>query len=152
MAQVCLEAQQATQGSLMFQAIRSVQNNVLTEESIASSSVNSAFELSTRCIIVLTNSGRTARLIAKYRPPCPVFCVTKNASTARQLSITRGCFSFVWDQHKAGDDQDREKRVEKCVVELKKSKFLAAGHRVILVHADAATVGFANQTRVMVIR
>eukprot|EP01065_Artemidia_motanka_P043209 TRINITY_DN5954_c0_g3_i1.p1 TRINITY_DN5954_c0_g3~~TRINITY_DN5954_c0_g3_i1.p1 ORF type:complete len:529 (+),score=204.70 TRINITY_DN5954_c0_g3_i1:74-1588(+) len=152
MGRVCMEAQSATQGSLMFMAIRSVQKEVLTEESIAASSVNTAFELSTRCIIVLTNSGRTARLIAKYRPPCPIFCVTKNPSTARQLAITRHCFSFVWDQAVHGEDPDRERRVAHVVDMLRKDGFLSLGDRVVLVHADAATIGFANQTRVMEIK
>lgn len=137
---------------MMFQAIRSVQRDVLTEESIAASSVNSAFELGARCIIVLTNSGRTARLIAKYRPPCPIFCVTKSDQTARQLSITRHCFSYVWDEKTMGEDGDREKRVEYVVGKLRESSFLSTGHRAILVHADAATIGFANQTRVMEIK
>eukprot|EP01062_Namystynia_karyoxenos_P014146 TRINITY_DN15098_c0_g1_i1.p1 TRINITY_DN15098_c0_g1~~TRINITY_DN15098_c0_g1_i1.p1 ORF type:complete len:505 (+),score=203.50 TRINITY_DN15098_c0_g1_i1:87-1601(+) len=150
MARVCLEAQSATQGALMFMAIRSMQKEVVTEESIASSSVNAAFELGVRCIIVLTNSGRTARLIAKYRPPCPIFCVTKNARTARQLAIVRHCFSFVWEQ--AEEDPDREKRVEHVVAQLREESFLRPGDRCVLVHADAATIGFANQTRIMEIR
>eukprot|EP00662_Eupelagonemidae_sp_cell21_P053766 gene53766-30800_t len=97
MGRVCREAQFATQGSLMFQAIRS---------------------LSTRCII---------------------------------LAITRHCFSWVWNA-KTGQDLDREQRVEMVVTKLKEQGFLQAGHRAILVHADAATVGFANQTRVMEIQ
>lgn len=152
MGQICAEAQQATMGTIHFMAIRSAQATIVTEESIAASTVNTAFELNARCIIALTNSGKTARHIAKFRPPCPIFCVTKNAQTARQLSITRACYSFVWDEEKHGEDTDREKRVGFVIDALKKENFLKAGHRVILVHADAATIGFANQTRVIEVR
>eukprot|EP01059_Diplonema_ambulator_P017027 TRINITY_DN29022_c0_g1_i1.p1 TRINITY_DN29022_c0_g1~~TRINITY_DN29022_c0_g1_i1.p1 ORF type:complete len:520 (+),score=177.39 TRINITY_DN29022_c0_g1_i1:54-1562(+) len=146
MCDICKEAQNATQESLMFTSIRQLQTKIEIEESIAASSVNSAFELQSRCIIVLTNSGKTARLIAKYRPPCPIFCVTKNSETARQLSITRACHSIVYDGE---DDPDRVKRVDAAIEELKAKGFLKTGHKVILVHADAGTTGFANQTRVI---
>eukprot|EP00756_Hemistasia_phaeocysticola_P027416 Hpha_TRINITY_DN16117_c2_g5::TRINITY_DN16117_c2_g5_i3::g.6871::m.6871/K00873/PK, pyk; pyruvate kinase len=152
MAQICAEAQLATQQSIHFMAIRSAQREIVTEESIAASTVNTAFELDTRCIIALTNSGKTANLIAKFRPPCPIFCVTKNPRTARQLALTRACFSFVWHEDKYGHDPDREKRVAFVVDALKKEGFVKAGQRVILVHADAATTGYANQTRVIEIR
>ncbi|KAJ9460324.1 Pyruvate kinase [Diplonema papillatum] len=148
MANICLEAQYATQSSLMFTSIRNLQQNVEIEESIAASSVNSAFELQGRCIIVLTNSGKTARLISKYHPPCPIFAVTKNPTTARQLSITRACTSFLSSY---SDESERNQRVEACINHLKSTKFLQPGHKVILVHADAVTSGFANQTRVIVI-
>ena len=35
-------------------------------------------------------SGRTADLIGKYRPPCPVLLVTSNVSVARTLQLRRG--------------------------------------------------------------
>ena len=44
-------------------------------ESLASSSVRSAQKVKAKAIIVLAKSGNTSRLIAKYRPDCPVFCV-----------------------------------------------------------------------------
>eukprot|EP00755_Sulcionema_specki_P006582 Sspe_Gene.35853::Locus_17358_Transcript_1_1_Confidence_1.000_Length_1488::g.35853::m.35853 len=107
----------------MFLSIRGLQKNIETEESIAANAVNSSFELRTRCIIVLTNSGRTARLIAKYRPSCPIFAVTKTARTARQLSITRACHSFFWTD----EDPTREKRVAHAIERLKKEEFLKPG-------------------------
>eukprot|EP01060_Flectonema_neradi_P028687 TRINITY_DN385_c0_g1_i1.p1 TRINITY_DN385_c0_g1~~TRINITY_DN385_c0_g1_i1.p1 ORF type:complete len:502 (+),score=117.92 TRINITY_DN385_c0_g1_i1:101-1606(+) len=146
MTNICDEAALATQGALMFNSIRSMQSNVSIEESIAASSVKTAFELNCRCIIVLTNSGKTARLIAKYRPPCPIICVTKTPSTARQLAITRATYTVLYEEE---EDPTREKRINFALETLKADKFLSSGHKVILVHADASTTGFANQTRVI---
>merc|ERR1719162_1278693 len=116
MAKICLEAQQATHESVMFSTIRAQQSKISIEESIAASSVNSAFELEAKAIIVLTNSGKTARFIAKYHPPCPIFTVSKNATTARRLSIVRHCHGFVFD----GEGDDRELRVQFAVDRLRR--------------------------------
>ncbi len=46
-------------------------------------------------IIVLTESGNTARLIAKYRPIAPVLAVTSCDQVARQCQILRGIYPFI---------------------------------------------------------
>merc|ERR1712060_1010409 len=43
-------------------------------------------------LVVMTESGRTAKLIAKYRPACPILVLTPSQETARQIAgLTRGC-------------------------------------------------------------
>ena len=54
-------------------------------ESIASSAVKTARDLSAKAIIVVTDSGRTACCVAKYRPNIPILAVTASAATARQV-------------------------------------------------------------------
>ena len=48
-------------------------------------------------IIVLTESGQTARSMSKYRPIAPVLAVTASAQAARQLLICRGIFPLLVD-------------------------------------------------------
>jgi len=48
--------------------------------------VKTARELGCALIIVLTESGNTARLVAKYFPTVPVISLTDNPSIARQMS------------------------------------------------------------------
>lgn len=40
-------------------------------------------------------SGRTARLLAKYRPHCPILCATSDAAVARQLQMYRGLHAVL---------------------------------------------------------
>ena len=53
-------------------------------ESLASSAVKTARELACPLIVVLTETGLSARLVAKYRTPVPVLVVTAEAAVARQ--------------------------------------------------------------------
>jgi pyruvate kinase len=42
-------------------------------------------------IIVCSETGNSARLVAKYRPGCPVLCITASESVARQVNgLNRG--------------------------------------------------------------
>jgi hypothetical protein len=50
-------------------------------------------DLTEGCLaVVLTENGSAARLVAKYRPPCPVVVVSPNATTLRSLSATFGLY------------------------------------------------------------
>ena len=46
-------------------------------EVIADSVVEASFKCNASCIIVLTRSGSSAQLIAKYRPRCPIYAITR---------------------------------------------------------------------------
>jgi pyruvate kinase len=48
-------------------------------------------------IIVITESGRAADLITKYRPPCPVFVATSNASVAHHTNTRFGQIPCLLD-------------------------------------------------------
>ncbi len=54
------------------------------------SAVQSAYNCRAKAIVALTNTGRTAREAAKYRPTCPILAVTRDAQVARQLQLHRG--------------------------------------------------------------
>lgn len=40
----------------------------------------------------MTEDGSAARLVAKYRPPCPVIVVSPNARALRSLAVTFGLY------------------------------------------------------------
>lgn len=46
-------------------------------------------------IVVFTASGASARLVAKYRPPVPIYAFTHSESVARQMSIIYGVIPML---------------------------------------------------------
>jgi len=46
-------------------------------------------------IVVFTASGASARLVAKFRPPAPIYAFTHSAAVARQLSVIYGVFPII---------------------------------------------------------
>jgi pyruvate kinase len=150
MAKICCEAQAAARDSVFFWSIKEMQKVPMgAEESICSSAVNSVLELEAKALIVLSNTGRSARLLAKYRPSCPIYCASEFTEVCRALCITRAVFPVFYDTQVNGADPDREKRVKLAIDEAKKDGNLKTGDLVVIVHADFKTKGFANQTRVV---
>jgi len=98
MVSICREAEQVVDYTQTFAALRAYAKRLGTEdinEAIASSAVKTAFDLKASLVLCLTESGRTARLICKYKPTCPVLCATADERTARQCLILRGCYPMV---------------------------------------------------------
>ena len=57
---------------------------------MAIAAVEAAFKSQAAAIITLTTTGLTARLMAKYRPRCPIIAVTRQEQVARQCHLWRG--------------------------------------------------------------
>jgi len=61
-------------------------------DAISQSVTQTAMQLQTSAIIAPTESGYTARMIAKYRPQVPIIAVTFSECTNRQLALVWGVY------------------------------------------------------------
>ncbi|MDQ2775926.1 MAG: pyruvate kinase [Acidobacteriota bacterium] len=64
-------------------------------EIIADAAYHSARSAKVVALAVGTSSGASARLLARYRPPVPIYAFTSDEHAARQLSIIYGVQSIV---------------------------------------------------------
>ncbi len=134
LADLALEAERMLPRKQLFQSMIALQPRPFpTEESIASSAVNTAMELGCKAIITLTTSGSSARLISKYFPPCPIVAVAKKWSTYNVLHMVRGVFPF---HYPAAEEDDRIARLDKACNFVKAIGLAKPGDFVILVHAE----------------
>jgi alpha-glucan phosphorylase-like protein len=62
----------------------------MTPSSISRAACRMAEDLHAAAIVAGTSSGSTARLVARFRPPCPVVGLTPNTQTQRQLTLSWG--------------------------------------------------------------
>lgn len=60
------------------------------EHAVAAATVDAAKQIGAPAIVVITRSGFSARLVSSYRPAMPVFAVTTEPSTYRQLAAVWG--------------------------------------------------------------
>lgn len=115
MAKTQMEAEAAIWHKNLFRDLVSLQPSPIdATHSCAISAVEGANKTIASAIICLTTSGRSAHLISKYRPRCPIIAVTRFEQTARQCHLFRGilplCFpgemdgiltqkNFRWDKN-----------------------------------------------------
>lgn len=89
MHETCLLAEVTIPHFQIFDELRNLAPRPTeTSESIAMAAVSASLELNAGAIVVLTTSGKTARLLSKYRPVCPILMVTRNATASRVSSVT----------------------------------------------------------------
>ncbi|HSX58316.1 MAG TPA: pyruvate kinase [Candidatus Saccharimonadales bacterium] len=70
-------------------------DNELVADAISSSTVNISEKVAAPLIIVFTESGYTARVIARHRPKQLIFALTSNPQTIHRLSFSGGVFPFL---------------------------------------------------------
>jgi len=151
MASICKEAEMAIHHLRVHEDVKRAVEGKSVAETVCCSAVLASYEQRACALVVLSNSGTTARLCAKYRPGCPVVAVVgaSNFRTARQLMITRGIDCAVYND--ADGKQPTEVRVACGVAYAKATYGLSAGDIIIAVHADSMGLGFANLTRIVTI-
>ncbi|MFT3983228.1 MAG: pyruvate kinase [Lachnospiraceae bacterium] len=64
--------------------------NATTPDAICDAACRAARDLHAKAIIAITRSGRTARIISKYRPQSPIIAATYSEKTFHQLALSWG--------------------------------------------------------------
>ena len=76
-------------------------------DAVGRSAVLAAESIQARAVVCLTQSGASARRLARWRPRAPIFAVTPRRDTWRRLALVRGVTPVHLDDG-FGDDFDRE--------------------------------------------
>ncbi len=119
-----------------------------TPEAIAHSACHVAGEVGAKVLVALTESGGTARLVSKARPPVPVVALSPDERTLRRLSLFWGV-----TPHALEVVTDLEPLLERVHALLLREKLVQAGDRFVLVYgAPIGTRGSTNAVRVEVVK
>ncbi|XP_026479538.1 pyruvate kinase-like [Ctenocephalides felis] len=119
-------------------------------ESIAIGAVETSIKCNAQAIIVLTTSGRSAKLLSHYAPRCPIVAVTRHGRVARQLQLYRGVKPLQYIYGMLEDwMKDVNIRLQYGISYGKVSGFIRAGDAVLMVHGCRQGAGFTNTLRVV---
>ncbi|HEX7168689.1 MAG TPA: pyruvate kinase [Acidimicrobiales bacterium] len=73
-------------------------------EATSSAAFRAAVDAGAVLIVACTNSGTTARVIARFRPPVPILAVTPSAVTQRQLTLSWGVEAVLGERRATTDE------------------------------------------------
>ena len=73
-------------------------------DAISHATVTTAHDLNASAIITVTKTGKTARMISKYRPNCPIIGFTTDERACRQLNMSWGVLPGMVDEKTNTDD------------------------------------------------
>ncbi|MET0902723.1 MAG: pyruvate kinase [Acidimicrobiales bacterium] len=71
---------------------------------ITAAAWRASIEADLAAIIACTDSGRTARMISRFRPACPILAMTPFVATARQLTMAWGIQPLLLDTQGTADE------------------------------------------------
>jgi len=94
MHNIALRAEQALDHKEILSARSKNAEHNLTD-AIGQSVAHTALNLEVNAIITPTESGHTARMIAKYRPKAPIVAIAANEAVSRSLSLVWGVHTRV---------------------------------------------------------
>ncbi|KAL8395536.1 hypothetical protein RB595_003147 [Gaeumannomyces hyphopodioides] len=138
MSEACLKAENTIPYVSHFEEMCGIVNRpVSVVESCAMAAVRASLDLNAGGIIVLSTSGDSARLLSKYRPVCPIFMVTRNASASRYSHLYRGVYPFLFPEAKP----DFSKAMDLGV--------LTKGDSIVVVQGWKGGMGNTNTIRIV---
>ncbi len=94
MARIAEKAERSMDYWKRFTAARSEFNSSVTN-AISHATCTTALDLKASAIITVTQSGHTARMIARFRPACPIIATTANPKVQRQLNLSWGVLPYL---------------------------------------------------------
>lgn len=117
---------------------------------IAIAAVSASIKCLASAIIVITTTGRTAHLIAKYRPRCPILAISRVEQTIRQAHLYRGILPLLYNGERHPDwPMDVDSRIEYAIDCGKSRGFLRKGDAVIVVTGWRKGAGATNTLRIV---
>ena len=150
MHETCLKAENTIAFVSHFEELcQLVERPVSIVESCAMAAVRASLDVNAGAIIVLSTSGESARLLSKYRPVCPIFMVTRNASASRFGHLYRGVYPFYFpeakpDFSKVDWQEDVDRRIKWGIKEAMKLSVLTEGEPVIVIQGWKGGMGNTN--------
>jgi len=140
MDRVCLEAEAAVFSRQRMSDLANARKQAAFDlnESIAMGAVTAATNKQAVMIITLTSSGNSARLIAKYRPRCPIAVVTRSAQVGAACNLHHGCMPMLYPYPKPADLPDEatdgDERLRWALRKLREQNLVEEGDYVVLAH------------------
>lgn len=106
---------------------------------IAASAASLAYRINAACIVVATASGKTARMIASFRPSSRILAATHDEQTRHQLTLIWGVRPSIVKATRTSDEFWK-----KIIDAVRDSKFAKKGDRIVLV--SGTKIGISGDT------
>ena len=151
MARTCCEAENSRNYNALYSAVRSSTlaryGRLPAGESLASSAVKTAIDVKASLILVLSESGTTARYVSKFRSGSAIVCLTTKGHVARQAAgLNLGVHAYVVESL-----DNTEALISETGSEAVKAGIAKAGDLMVVVSGTLHGKGQNNQVRVSAI-
>lgn len=103
MVRITLRTEQDINYIQRFKQRKTLRNPDVTN-AISHATCTMADDLNAAAIITVTKSGRTARMVSKYRPDCPIVGTCLSERVHRQLALSWGVIPLLLEEQTSADE------------------------------------------------
>jgi pyruvate kinase len=140
MSRTVCNAEVARNYNVLYQSIR---NTIIKElgqlsvgESVASSAVKTALDVQAKLIVIMSDSGKLASYVSKFRPAISSLVLTPNLVVARQThGLLLGMHSIHCDSL-----ENANELIEETMYELSRSGMMQIGDKIVFMAGRAASM------------
>lgn len=106
---------------------------------ISHATCTTAMDINASAIVTLTHAGKTARLLSRFRPGCPIISTTVFPKVQRQLNLSWGIMPFLVPEVQTTDELFEEGK--QCAT---KSGILSSGDLIVM--TGGTPIGMSGTT------
>jgi len=111
-------------------------------DAISHATCTTAHDLNAAAIVTVTKSGKSARMISRYRPACDIIGCATEAKVCRQLNLSWGVTPVIVEEMK-----DVFELFKHAIEEAKKNKYLLCGEVVVI--TSGVPIGISGTTNMI---
>lgn len=128
LVKICCEAEKTINYKRIYEDVHNKSKSpFLFAETVASNIAHTALDLKIGLLIVFTNTGKAARILAKYRPRQTIFVCTSNESVIKQMTLVRGVVPY-----KIKKDSKLEDNISDVIAKAKEQGICEDGSKAIV--------------------
>ena len=140
MVRICLGAERQFEADTDFEAAQ--RDLKKTDQAIAMATMFLTEHICVRAVIVLTESGGTARFLSRYRSAVPIYGLSRHADARRRMALMRDVFPIAFDS-RGLPPRDAARAAVGLLYE---AGVLAVGDKVIFTSGDTMELRGATNT------
>lgn len=122
--------------------INDVSQNPDITDAISRATVTTAHDLNAKMIITVTTSGKTARMVSRYRPSCPILACTTDPVVCRQLNMAWGVTPVLINV-----EHDTFELFDHAILAVEKAGYLVDGELSVL--TAGVPLGISGTTNII---
>jgi len=139
MARICRSAEIGVNYYQAYDFIRNFTAKPLgTVEAVVSTLAKTSNDINPGMIVMFSEGGKCARIVAKYRPSVPVLVVTSNKELARSVQIMFGLYTMILDKPVSSMTVMKD-AVHDAIIYGKNAGLCVAGKEVVVLFSSTVT-------------
>lgn len=146
MSTIATQAERDAEAYRLYRSIDLESDTNSVTNAICEGATHAAHDIGAKAILAVTQTGWTARAMARFRPDCTIIGATPSEKVYHQLSLVWGCIPLLIPQVYTTDELYGE-----AISYAKKKGYVLHGDRIVITSGLPQVSGATNTLRIVIV-